>query len=137
LRLSGFEPIEARSEFEGQYMWIVSRAVSNDKIAICPNNRSANIKELCRKFVTDREYEIRTVARSLRLLKQQNYTVYIWGAGAKGTTFVNLFDEEKQFVLALVDINPEKQNKFVGKTAHKVICPQKMQDILINDNGGG
>ncbi len=64
----------------------------------------------------------------------------VWGAGAKGSTFLNLLDKERKTVQYVVDINPAKQNKFMAGTGHPIFSPdilakQPVDNILImNEN---
>ncbi|MEO8111804.1 MAG: class I SAM-dependent methyltransferase [Ginsengibacter sp.] len=64
----------------------------------------------------------------------------IWGAGAKGSTFLNLLDTERKAIQYVIDINPAKQNKFIAGTGHPIFDPdillqQPVQNILImNEN---
>jgi C-methyltransferase C-terminal domain/Methyltransferase domain len=64
----------------------------------------------------------------------------IWGAGAKGSTFVNLIDTERKAIRYIIDINPAKQNKFIAGTGHPIFHPdillqEPVQNILImNEN---
>jgi hypothetical protein len=64
----------------------------------------------------------------------------IWGAGAKGSTFLNLLDKERQGVEYVIDINPSKQNKFIAGTGHAIFDPsilmkRPVKNILImNEN---
>lgn len=64
----------------------------------------------------------------------------IWGAGAKGSTFLNLLDPKRKFVEYVIDINPAKQNKFIAGTGHEIISPamfanKPVKNILImNEN---
>ena len=37
----------------------------------------------------------------------------IWGAGAKGFTFLNILDKNASLIKYVVDINPKKQNKYI------------------------
>ena len=50
--------------------------------------------------------------------------VLVWGAGGKGSTFVNTLDPQRQSVAALVDINPRKQSHFIARSAHPIIPPE-------------
>jgi SAM-dependent methyltransferase len=136
LFVSGFELIELKYEFEGQYMWIIARATNAAPATFSRHNSLEGMRNLCSDFVNKRMKEINDVMDSLHFLKQRNIELFIWGAGAKGTTFVNMFDEEKQLVAALVDISPAKQNKFVGITTHQVVKPDNLRDVLTNLNGG-
>jgi SAM-dependent methyltransferase len=61
-----------------------------------------------------------------------NYkNIALWGAGPKGYTFVNLLDPKKDYFSNLIDINPNKQNLYIGKTAHQVIHPTKINNLGI------
>jgi hypothetical protein len=64
----------------------------------------------------------------------------VWGAGAKGSTFLNLLDRERKAVKYVIDINPAKQNKFIAGTGHSIYSPdilmtEPVENILImNEN---
>jgi 2-polyprenyl-3-methyl-5-hydroxy-6-metoxy-1,4-benzoquinol methylase len=70
----------------------------------------------------------------------ENQGLMLWGAGAKGATFVNLTDSHRQFIDGLIDINPKKQNRYVAKTGHKiyginVLKDKEVKNILVmNEN---
>ncbi len=67
----------------------------------------------------------------------------VWGAGAKGSTFLNLLDKERKAVHYVIDINPAKQNKFIAGTGHPIFSPdilmqKPVENILImNENYAG
>lgn len=69
-----------------------------------------------------------------------NQDIIIWGAGAKGSTFLNLVDPDRKNIKAVIDINPEKQNKFIALSGHPVYGPDKLADlacdhiIVMNEN---
>jgi SAM-dependent methyltransferase len=50
--------------------------------------------------------------------------VVVWGAGAKGATFVQMFDRDASRIAAVVDLNPAKQDQHLGGTGHKVVSPE-------------
>lgn len=52
----------------------------------------------------------------------------VWGAGARGTSFVNLLDTN-QHVEYLVDINPRKEGKFLAGTGQEIVSPDRLRDI--------
>jgi 2-polyprenyl-3-methyl-5-hydroxy-6-metoxy-1,4-benzoquinol methylase len=64
----------------------------------------------------------------------------IWGAGAKGSTFLNLLDPRCEFVKFVIDINPPKQNKHIAGTGHKIYSPEIMDSfsegniLVMNEN---
>ena len=57
----------------------------------------------------------------------------IWGAGAKGSTFLNLLDKECKKVKCVVDINPKKQHQFIGGTGHFIIKPEALAEQMIEN----
>lgn len=64
----------------------------------------------------------------------------IWGAGAKGSTFCNLLDPQREKISYVIDINPVKQNKYIAVSGHPIVSPEALKtnpatDILImNEN---
>jgi Methyltransferase domain/C-methyltransferase C-terminal domain len=67
----------------------------------------------------------------------------IWGAGAKGSTFLNLLDPQRAAVKYVIDINPAKQDKFIAGTGHPVYSPEILLKapveniIIMNENYTG
>jgi len=129
---SGFEPIEIKKEFGGQYMWFLAKA--NDKYK--SSNDTVEIKNLCEQYAKNREKKIAALSKKIQSLDGKY--VFIWGAGAKGVTFVNIFDPQKAYIKGVIDINPCKQGKFIAKTGHQVVAPQMLDDgnvvLLLNEN---
>jgi len=66
--------------------------------------------------------------------------ICIWGAGAKGVTFANMIDPNRKLIDCLIDLNPNKQGKFIPGTGHPIvnykdIKPRKIETaILMNPN---
>jgi len=52
----------------------------------------------------------------------------VWGAGSKGVTFLNATGAGDEIV-AVVDINPRKQGKFVAGTGQPIVAPAQLADI--------
>jgi SAM-dependent methyltransferase len=134
---SGFEPIEIKKEFGEQYMWFLAKA--NDKNKRETPNDTFEIKNLCKQYAENREKTIFAIKDKIRALNGKH--TFIWGAGAKGVTFVNIFDHQKKYIKGIVDINPSKQGKFIAKTGHPVIAPANLAQelnkctiLLLNEN---
>lgn len=76
------------------------------------------------------KYETSAFSKKLETYKDllsHSGSFAVWGAGAKGSTFLNLLDTERKTVQYVIDINPAKQNKFIAGTGHPIFSP----DILI------
>jgi hypothetical protein len=51
----------------------------------------------------------------------------VWGAGAKGVTFLNVLGLDPDTVPAVVDLNPGKQGRFVPGTGQPIIAPSDIR----------
>jgi hypothetical protein len=92
-----------------------------------------------RPFKTyDVDFDARTTEYHVMVSKYKNLA--IWGAGAKGSTFLNLVDKDATKVKCLIDINPKKQGQFLGGTGHPIIRPEDIHKynidtaIVMNEN---
>lgn len=45
----------------------------------------------------------------------------IWGAGAKGVTFLNLIDPDRAYIDFVIDVNPNKIGNFLPGTGHEIV----------------
>ena len=52
----------------------------------------------------------------------------VWGAGSKGVTFLNATGAGEEIV-AVVDINPRKQGKYVAGTGQPIVAPAELADL--------
>jgi 2-polyprenyl-3-methyl-5-hydroxy-6-metoxy-1,4-benzoquinol methylase len=59
--------------------------------------------------------------------RHQGKKIAVWGAGAKGVTFLNLLDKDRKIVRFVVDINPIKQNQFIIGTGHPILPPEEIK----------
>ena len=57
--------------------------------------------------------------------------VAIWGASSKGVIFANLVDPQAEIINYLVDINPKKQERYIGGTGHKIISPVQLKELNV------
>lgn len=133
---AGFRVENIKHVFNGQYLWLE---------AILPNvnpvisKKPKNILKLTKEFSLNEQDLILKWRKKVTDLKN-NGKVAIWGAGAKGVTFVNLIDPEKELIDFVIDMNPKKQHKFLPGTGHLIIdyaeIPEKKvkNAILMNPN---
>ena len=55
--------------------------------------------------------------------------VVVWGAAAKGSTFLHRCDPTASAVLAAVDLNLNKQGRFMVGTGHPIVSPEALLDL--------
>jgi 2-polyprenyl-3-methyl-5-hydroxy-6-metoxy-1,4-benzoquinol methylase len=127
-----FHEAETGRLFNGQYMYILADL--------------SKLKDKVETFVISEEslpLRFDDTLNEWRNTIENNYKngIAIWGAGAKGSTFLNLLDPERKYVKLVVDINPKKQNKFIAHTAHPIISPEAFKErndiatvIIMNEN---
>lgn len=106
--------------FNGQYIWVIGDLSSVRKTfpTIEPPEYKIQFKEKLEKYFD---------------ILQKFKNVAIWGAGAKGSTFLNLLDKERKYIKCVVDINPKKQHQFTGGTGHYIIKPEELQSYEIEN----
>jgi SAM-dependent methyltransferase len=133
---AGFEVLEIGTVFGGQYLVVTARPVASSPppspvpAVFCEELNAYNRLEGAR--LRHWRERIDDLAGRGRLA--------VWGAGAKGVTFVNLLDPEASRIACVVDINPAKQRHYVPGTGHPVVAPadlragQVRQVILMNPN---
>lgn len=114
---AGFRVERVEHVFGGQYLWLEATPADADVATTMHNGK---VPGLAHDFA---QVEPKLVAawqhRATRL--RERGRVAVWGAGAKGVTFLNLADPEAIFIDCAIDIDPQKQHRFVGGTGHSVV----------------
>ncbi|MCB0991376.1 MAG: methyltransferase domain-containing protein [Acidimicrobiales bacterium] len=122
-RSCGFEVLETRTDFGGQFLSIeaVPGSVSTEVV-----DPTADL-ERARSFGSDAAARISEWSDRLSELVSDGPTV-IWGAGSKGVQFLNAVDGADA-VVAAVDLNPHKWGRFVPGGGHPVIGPDSLVEL--------
>lgn len=132
----GLTPVDVSHVFEGQYLW--GEAALDES----PGFESPSATDLAESAAAfgAREQDIRTRWADRVGSLAKDGKVAVWGAGAKGVTFVNLVDPDRRAIDCLVDVNPAKQGCYVPGTAHPIVGPDKLIEreirtaIVMNPN---
>ncbi len=134
---SGFRVDRVAHVFAGQYLWLEA-SVGESQPSRDPD-RGAATRMLARAYS---EHEARVCEswkariEDLRRLGP----VAVWGAGAKGVTFANLVDPLRERVDCIVDMNPQKQGRFLPGTGHPIVSHRDLSSrrvrhaVLMNPN---
>ncbi len=121
--VTGFNVRCVSHVFEGQYLWIEAEIASTE---IEPNPTPGRTSELAEHFTALEQQRVDSWTRLVRDLKPSG-NIAIWGAGAKGVTFVNLVDPDRTLLDCVVDVNPAKQGKYLPGTGHPIIAPEDLR----------
>ena len=134
-RRSGFALERIEHVFGGQYLWLEA-SLSHVYEAL---PMAQNTKQLAIAYAAD-EQKLREAWLERLSDLGQSGKVALWGAGAKGATFANLVDPNCTLIDCLVDLNPNKQGRFIPGTGHPIVQPadlparQVQNAILMNPN---
>ncbi len=136
----GIYILENKCVYGDQYMQVFFKK----NIENYESNIKANLNELKKLeelvlYYKSNEKSILEKFKSM-ILDGVTKKIAVWGAGAKGNTFVNILDSDKKYIDCIIDINNEKVGKYIPCTGHLVISPadikkRKIEKILImNEN---
>ena len=134
--VSGFQVESVEHKFEGQYLWLEA-TIAAQKPAV--TKKPGFISILANQFATSERELISKWEIKIQELASQG-KVALWGAGAKGVTFANLIDPDRKWIDCIIDLNPNKQGKYIPGTAHPIVRYQDIADrgittaILMNPN---
>ncbi len=118
VRRCGFEVLDSGKSFADQFLWIEVRPGDVVDRPVAPD---AHL-DLVRDFGRRREA---TVA-AWRARVAEEGDLVLWGAGAKGVSFLNAIDSERR--LTVVDLNPRKWGRFLPGTGHRVESPHVLAE---------
>lgn len=115
-----FDRSETGQLFNGQYIYLIARL--KDLKQQIEYNKSFVFNDVFSSKVREYSHAI-----------EHRKNIAIWGAGAKGSTYLNLIDPNREHITVVIDINQQKQNRFIGHTGHKIISPEALKDYNIKD----
>lgn len=125
LRSFGLEVLEIKHVFGGQYMQIFAKESKSD---FHLPSLADSIELLLQKAKKYQKLEQEKMFHWYSLIsnKKEKGNCVIWGGGAKGNTFLNLFDPERAYISFVIDINPQKWGKFIAGTGHQIYPPEEI-----------
>lgn len=134
--VSGFQVKSVDHIFQGQYLWLEATIPSAEPAV---TKKPAFISTLAKQFATSERELINKWEIKIKKLANQG-KVALWGAGAKGVTFANLIDPDSKWIDCIIDLNPNKQGKYIPGAAHPIVSYQDIANrgittaILMNPN---
>ena len=126
---AGFEVARVKHLFGGQYLWIEANWSQNLAQAATPDPGA--LPGLAEQFSLTESQQWSVWIREIARLRQLG-RIALWGAGAKGVTFANRIDPDGQLLEGVVDVNLQKQGKFLPGTGHSIIAPEQLGDYGIS-----
>jgi SAM-dependent methyltransferase len=123
LERAGFSVHEHGYAFGEQYLWAEASNAALDSDDGSRENGA--ISPLVSRFAERVATKRARCAGELRRFLDRG-SVALWGAGAKGTTFLNIL-EAGEAIDTVVDVNPRKHGKHVPGTGHLITGPPSLR----------
>ncbi len=133
-RKHGFEVLAVNEVFGGQFLTIEAVPVAQGSRRTEEQGNEEVAAELARLTADARAFAENYQARRdewqtrLRVLGAAGKRGVIWGAGSKGVTFLNATETGEE-IIAVVDINPRKQGKYVAGTGQRIVAPAELAQL--------
>jgi SAM-dependent methyltransferase len=125
---SGFQVLEVAECFENQFLCL--HALPGNRPESQFNSKQINkinyIEKCLSSFTETYQSMVEAWNRKLKHAYEKGQRVVIWGSGSKGTSFLNAC--KNSHIEYAVDINPEKQGKYVAGTGQQIVPPDFLTD---------
>lgn len=130
--LAGFQVDRVDHIFGGQYLWLEATYTGQ--------RQSKVVDQSVFLLAKDFQQHSDRLQKEWRDKIQSLGRVALWGAGAKGVTLANLVDPRQNLIDSIIDLNPNKQGKYIPGTGHPIINYHQIKErglthaILMNPN---
>lgn len=125
---SGFDVQRIEEVFNGQYLSLEARAGNGVKQ---PGRESGSDPltgaDPVAGFGSSAKEKIRMWRQTLGSLRERGNRTILWGAGAKGVSFLNMVNVREEIDFA-VDINPHKEGKHIPGAGHRIYLPSHLME---------
>lgn len=124
---AGFHVRDIRESFGGQYLSleaVVSDGTERHPVANEMERLAADVAS----FSAYRTKLIGNWNARFDQMRRSGQQAVVWGAGSKGTTFINTLRDHHQ-IQYVVDINPHKQGNYISGTGQKIVAPEALLEL--------
>ncbi|OGG44589.1 MAG: methyltransferase [Candidatus Handelsmanbacteria bacterium RIFCSPLOWO2_12_FULL_64_10] len=122
--LCGFRVYDLAETYEGQYLRV--EALPCKEAVDLRRELKAETRDVS-AFADDCRGLIEAWRSYLDTVQQAGQRVVLWGAGAKGVSFMNML-KGQGWIEYVVDINPRKQGRYVAGTGQRIVPPEFLRD---------
>jgi SAM-dependent methyltransferase len=120
----GFEVLDLSEGYAGQFLGIEARVARPGAAAAPPvDGERRELTSAVGTFAAAMRQQMECGRGTLARMAAAGRKTVIWGAGAKGVSFVNMLGITDA-IRYMVDINPRKQGKFVAGGGQEVVGPE-------------
>lgn len=115
-QLAGFRVDKVETVFEGQYLWLEASLNGGGENHKNPDN----IPNLAKQFAMHEKNQWNKWKEVVVDLSSGG-NVALWGAGRKCVAFADTIDPDMKYINGVIDIDPNKQGKYLTGTGHDII----------------
>lgn len=118
---AGFEVLRCDERFDGQFLAIELRGTpASERAGKLPDSGCRELGALV-AFGAQATAALECWRRAIEAEQTSGRCVALWGAGAKGITFLNTVQADH--VAYVVDVSPRKHGFFTAGTGHRIVQP--------------
>jgi hypothetical protein len=120
---------------EGQYLNLVAGVGESAPASVAPQTQERGLSlHLLKQFGQQYAERVSTKRAELDALRAAGRRVVAWGSGGRGVSFVNSMaagsgGSSAAGIEYVVDINPERQEKYVPGSGQRIIAPAELQQV--------
>jgi len=127
-RRCGFEILDTGTCYQGdQYLYVEAMANDRPPGDFPAESRSGRLPEMITEFAGHHQSSLAGWNEQFDAFARLGKRVVVWGTGGKGISFLNAVDT-CDLVEYVVDINPDRQGKYIPGSAQKVVDPNFLTD---------
>jgi SAM-dependent methyltransferase len=137
---AGFAPGRTRLAFGSQYRWIETRRGGSARGAT-RTDAGTPLAERLAAYAESEAERIASARERLERWKRGGAAVAVWGMATKGVLFSVLLDPHASLIDFCVDVNTNKQGRFVPLTGHEIRPPAALREtagelvvVVMNEN---
>lgn len=124
-RVAGYRILDADYCYaQDQYLYVEVLPESNSPATRPP---VTEIPQCIREFSQLHNRTVTKWQQRLADWKANNRNVVLWGSGAKGVNFLTTL-QDADIVRAVVDINPDRQGKYMPGSGHLIVPPESLSN---------
>lgn len=124
---SGFSVKRLNANFGGQFLSIETELADSHQAKAHSDIDMPSMTAYAEAFEKNYADKVATWKSRLHAFRQEGKRVVVWGAGAKGVTFLNALKVRDE-IGGIVDLNVHKHGKYVPGTGHRVVGPDHLRE---------
>ena len=126
--IAGMNVVSVATDFDGQYLWVEGTTEFRSLLPV--SLAPGDLPDLACAFAGDEPRLLENLRAKVTELASRG-GVAIWGAAAKGVTLANLLDPNRSLISCIVDINAQKQSRFLPGTGHPIVAPERLGELRV------